>query len=263
MSYFKYLRRQHRETLQGLMEPDYFDSTLAYVTAHNPGARGRERDWAIFLHGVSNGAEAGFDVFYPLTNRMEEVIGKAFSQVEEALAHSDHLELDALEPLLAARNTLAAFTKDSWDRFYLSLQDWASGTVGLKVENLTAKMSEKQELSITLDLAKYLATGQFHPFLVWVISTYARKEDPTLIGFRDRIDNYLSSPPPKGEVAGLIGKVTMAAAVSQYLKWARLEWQDFRTRVQTKAASMPIPDEKLAEWVLHDLMQESGEDDDD
>lgn len=263
MSYYNHLRRQHSEDVQGRMDPNYFDATLAYVTAHNPGVRGRERDWAIFLHGVSNGAEAGFETFYPLTDKMEAVIGKAFTQVEEALAHSDHLELDALEPLLAARNTLAAYTKDAWDRFYLSLQDWASGTMGLKVENLTAKMSEQQERSVAIDMAKILASGQFHPFLVWVVSTYAYKEDPSLIGFRARIDNYITNPPPRGEATSLIGKLTMSAAVSQYLKWARLEWQDFRTRVQTKAAAMTIPDEKLAEWVLHDLMQESGEDDDD
>jgi hypothetical protein len=212
---------------------------------------------------VSNGAEAGFDVFYPLTNRMEEVIGKAFSQVEEALAHSDHLELDALEPLLAARNTLAAFTKSSWDRFYLSLQDWASGTVGLKVENLTAKMSEKQELSVALELTKLMHSGQFHPFLVWVVATYVRKEDPKLLEFGSMVFDYLSAPPSMAEASDVIGKVTMAAAVAQYLKWARLEWQDFRTRVQAKAASMPMPDEKLGEWVLHDLMKISGEEDDD
>lgn len=263
MSYYKHLRRQHREALQSMMDHNYFDSTLAYVTAHNPGVRGRERDWAIFLQGVSNGADAGFDTFYPLTSRMEETIGKAFVQVEEALAHSDHLELDALEPLLAARNTLAAFTKDSWDRFYLSLQDWASGTVGLKVENLSSKMSKEQEMGVAMELTKLMAAGQFHPFLVWVISTYAKKDNPALIGFSNLVLDYLSSPPPLEEAAGLIGKVTMTAAVSQYLKWARLEWQDFRTRVQTKAAAMPMPDEKLAEWVLHDLMQESGEDDDD
>lgn len=263
MSYYKYLRRQHAESVQGFMDPSYFDATLAYVMAHNPGVRGRDRDWALFLHGVNNGAEASFESFYPLTTKMEETLGKAFSEVEEALAHSDHLELSALEPLLAARNTLAAFTKEAWDRFYHSLQDWASGAVGLKVENLTSTMSQEQEQLVAIQLNALMTEGRFHPFMVWAIHTYARKEDLSLIGFQAKVAQYLDTPAKPGEITGMIGEVTMIKAVSQYLKWARLEWQAFRAKVHEKALPLVLPDEKLGEWILRDLMQVEEDEDDD
>jgi hypothetical protein len=249
----------HRHHVLSQIDRSYFPSVMLGVELDNPEAEGDDRDWAIFRAGVVNGADLSHNGMYPRLIRHDGTLAEAYVQVNKALDQSSHLEIDALESLLAARNVLARHLKEEWEIYYSSIKNWASGTMGLRVEYLLEDAKPNMD-SLCGNLVALATQGRYHPFWAWAVSTYVRRKNMKLGELRKASAEFRTEPPYE-EAEALQKIVTMPSAVTQYLQWARIEYKEMRQRVNIKAEGMTLPTEALTTWIATELLDEGDEDD--
>jgi hypothetical protein len=243
-----HLERVHVGDIMQSMDRSYFPSVMLNVMAHNPGVRGVERDWAIFMAGVENGSQLGYERLSPILRHGETTIISAFEHVEKALALSDDLDIPALESLLAARNALAAYTKEAWDHFYDNLNVWASGTLGLRVEHLTS-FNEEAVAEMALIFVGMMARKEFHPFYAWIKTTQIDQRELNLKDMRLECERVTSVRPDVEAYRALLKERHMTDMVREYVAWGAAQHKKVKSSVVEESKKYVMPTEKLSEWV--------------
>lgn len=249
----------HRQHVLSKIDRSYFPSVMLGVESSNPEAEGDDRDWAIFRAGVINGADLSHASMHPRLVRHDATLVEAYIQIDKALEQSDHLEIDALESLLAARNVLARHLKDEWAIYYEAVQAWASGTMGLKVDHLTDN-ARPDIVGLCEVLLALAAQGRYHPFWAWAVDTYVRRKNMKLGDLRKATHEFLQLPPYE-EAEELQKTVSMPSAVTQYLQWAKIEYKELRQQITVKAEGLTLPNEELTNWIATSLLDDPADED--
>jgi len=244
-------------SILGRLDRSYFPSVLLNVDT--AGVEGEDRDWHLYEIGVTNGAEMSLEYLSPRLNGGIECLAKAYQEISVALEMTaDSLELEALEPLLAARNTIAKHLKSEWDNFHTAILGWTCGILGIRPSYLEGKGDDFDAGALAATLLLLLTRGRPHPFWAWAVDTYPRKRNVNLGEIRGLYREFCREI-PAAELTQLQGMGELASIAKQYITWARVEYEDMKRRIEVKTAGMPIPTEELALWVAHDVLKDFGD----
>lgn len=251
------IERSFVQSVLGRLDRSYFPSVMLHVDT--AGLSGEDRDWHLYEIGVTNGAELSIAQLAPRLNGCVECLAEAYKQISVALEQvADSLELEALEPLLASRNTIAKHLQKEWESFNHSILGWTSGVLGIRPSYLEGKGEDFDAGALAASLLLLLARGRPHPFWAWAVETYPRKRNVGLGEIRGLYREFCREI-PADELNQLQGMGELASIAKQYITWARVEFDDMKRRIELKSAGMPIPTEELAVWVAHDVLKDFGD----
>lgn len=250
------LQKTHVQGVMSRIERSYFPSVMLHVTTQNPGARGEELEWRIFQQGVINGADASYEQLGTRLEAHVTVLAKTYQQLEVALELSDDMGQEALELLLAARNTLALHLQEEWTDFNNTIRDWAGSALGLRVEHLMNAEEDFDATAMGATFLLILVRGHFHPFWAWAVATYIRRQDVQLHELRGLCDEFLRVP-PMDELNKLQKEIELANMARQYVAWAKIAYKELTTRIKIKSEGMVSPNNELVDWIGTELFHDT------